>query len=163
MAILNWCRAALVSLLVLAVSGSLTACGVGAKQQAVYDDDAQIVQAGDSYSFAWRTGMMDENQLTVEYRRFYGVQTIWTIDAASEQKLRLEFDSTVQKGKFKIVLVSPGDELLVVLEQGGRGVSELDIPPGEHALKIVGHNAAGKIELQVEMRDRAASPSAPAV
>ncbi len=160
MTVYHWGKAVLTGLLVLALSGSLTGCSVGAKQQSVYDDDAQIVQEGDSYSFAKRTGTLEDDELTLEYRRFYGVQTVWSIDAASEQKLRLEFDSLVQKGKFKIVLVSPDDELLVVLEQGGQGVAELDLPPGEHALKIVGQNAAGRIEVQMELRD--ADPSSAA-
>lgn len=147
MTVFHWGKAVLTGLLVLALSGSLTGCGVGAKQQSVYDDDAQIAAQGDSYSFSKRTGTLSENELSLEYRRFYGVQTVWAFEPEGSEEVRLEYGADVQKGKFKLVLVTPDQAVQVLLAESGQGSMKMTLPPGRCAVKIVGHNASGRIGL----------------
>jgi len=150
MTVFHWGKAVLTGLLVLALSGSLTACSVGAKQQAVYDDDAQIAEQGDSYSFAKRTGTLSEDELSLEYRRFYGVQTVWTFESDSSEEVQIEYDAVVEKGKFKVVMVTSDQVVRVLLEQCGQGTVELAVPAGKSAVKIVGHRASGRICLSLD-------------
>lgn len=140
-------------MLLAVIAAVLAGCGPGAKQRGIYDDESQIVESGDSYSFAERLGGADEGALDLEYAGFYGVQTIWTVSSEQATKLSIEFDSQVRKGKFKLVLVTPEQQLITVLDHEGDGKGEVAISAGDYALKIVGYNASGQIKLQLKAED----------
>jgi hypothetical protein len=133
-------------LLALVIAG----CGIDKDKEAIYDDDKRIAQEGDSYSFFQRSGEEEKkgNHLKLQYSRFYGVQTLWAYESPKECEINLNYDSQVDKGKFKVVLVTPKQEVIKIAEQDDKGSFKAVVPKGKYSVKIVGNNAKGEILLE---------------
>jgi len=128
----------------------LTGCAAGQDKQKLFDDDAAIVQDGDSYTFVNRTGSTDSDEaLVLAYTGFSGVQTIWTMEASGTSKVDFEFDSMVDAGDFKVVLVTPDKEVVTLLSGTKQGAATQELTPGKYAVKLVGRNAGGQLSLSL--------------
>ncbi len=137
-------------LLVLALSGFLTACSVGEKQRALYDDEGQFVKTGDSYSFFRKNGEIDERQMALSCQRFYGMQTVWEVNAEEEGLLKVNYDCQLKRGKLKVVVITPELDVMHLFEQCGKGSREITLSEGKYVVRIVGKNANGKVSMQLE-------------
>lgn len=75
-------------LLLLVVA--MTGCAAGQDKTNLFDDNAKIAQAGDSYTFVNRQGLDNNdaiNQVNIKYDGFSGDQTIWTLTEKRMQPL----------------------------------------------------------------------------
>lgn len=140
-------RLALLSVLII-IALVLGGCGIDDDKKTIYDDAQRIAQAGDSYSFYKRSEKKDEQQVEIRYSRFYGVQTIWVIEFQQQGEIILNYDSQVNNGKFKVVLITPEGQVIKVAEQNSRGSFTFGLPKGKYTVKIVGNNANGAIRLE---------------
>lgn len=124
-------------------------CGIDKDKKSIYDDDKRIAQEGDSYSFFQRSEEeKKENHLKLHYSRFYGVQTLWAFESPKECEINLNYESQVDKGEFKVVLITPEDEVIKIAEQKSKGIFKVVVPKGKYSVKIVGNNAKGEILLE---------------
>lgn len=127
--------------------------GVGQKQKNVYGDNKVIVQSGDSLTYSERTGTVDEEDAELAFTGFYGSDTLWSIKSASEGKLGIEFKQNVSRGKFKLVLITPTEETVIVAEGSSEGTVELPLVQGTSRIKIVGNKGKGEIALHLAAGD----------
>lgn len=138
--------ALLFSLVIL--SFVLGGCGIDEDKETIYDDDQRIAQEGDSFSFYQRTGETDEKHVDIKYNRFYGVQTLWVIKTKDQSEINLNYNSQVNNGKFKVVLITPEREVINIAEQNRKGSFKVAVSKGKYSLKIVGNNANGAIRFE---------------
>lgn len=120
-----------------------------AKQNIFADEDA-LVQEADSYTYANRLGGGEtQDQLDLEYSGFSGMETIWTFDVEDAGQISLEFDSTVDNGDFKVVLITPDKEIEEVLNGAQQGETTIALAQGKTILRLVGRDAGGHILLSI--------------
>lgn len=126
----------------------MAGCAAGQDKQKLFDDDAAIAQDGDSYTFVHRTGSTDSDEaIALAYTDFSGVQTIWTMEVSAPSKVDLAFNSTVETGDFKVVLVTPDKAVFTLLSGTQQGAATQELKPGKYAVKLVGRNADGQFSL----------------
>lgn len=136
--------------LVLLFSNLLYGCDAYEQKSSIYDSNTKILQNGDSFYFMNRIGEIDENRLDLKFNKFYGVQTIWIIIVDQPGEIKIEFDSNVKSGDFKVVLETPEQELIKIIENEGTDSYKLNALAGDYKIKIVGKNAYGSIKIEIE-------------
>jgi hypothetical protein len=98
--------------------------------------------------------------MNIEFGNFYGSQTIWTIDAKKEGKIELQYDSNVNSGKFKGVLVKPGGEVINIFEGTKKDSTSITVPEGRYRFKIAGNAANGKAAVNLKLDKEMSSTAA---
>ncbi len=63
--------------------------------------------------------------------------------------LKIYSDLEVEEGQFKVVLTTPEDEVMTLLEGSRAGVTSIELIEGVSKVKIVGYGAAGEIDLDI--------------
>ena len=128
---------------------SLYGCGTSEDKINIYDNNGKIAQEGDSFSFFNRTGETDNKNMDIQYPKFYGVQTIWSLNVEKENEVNIDFDSRVSSGDFKAVIVTPEHEVISFAESSGKGTQKIQAQKGKYSIKIVGRNAKGHIKFDL--------------
>jgi len=135
----------------LLLAAVMLGCAAGQDKQKIFDDNEAIVQDGDSYTFVDRTGSTNSDEsVALAYTGFSGVQTIWTMEASTASEVEFEFDSTVDKGEFKVVLVTPDQKVVTLLTGTQQGATTQALVQGKYDVKLVGRNADGKFTLSLK-------------
>jgi len=128
----------------------LFGCTAGQDKQKIFDDNAAIIQDGDSYTFVNRTGSTDSDEaIALTYTGFSGLQTIWTMEVSATSEVDFEFNSTVDSGDFTVVLVTPEKAVVTLLTGTQQGTATQELTPGKYAVKLVGRNADGQLRLSL--------------
>ncbi len=120
----------------------LFGCSNVAIQKNVFDKDDEIIKQGDSYSYYSRLGTVSENTVNLSFKNFYGAETIFTIQDL--EILNIEISYEVSKGRFKVVLIDPNDEITIIDES-----AVINLLEGEYRMKIVGDDATGNIDMTI--------------
>ncbi|MDR5659311.1 hypothetical protein RH915_07395 [Serpentinicella sp. ANB-PHB4] len=118
-------------------------------QRKAYDDDQYILQEKDNYTFTNRSYQDEDENYAMTFDTFYGVETLWEMDAEAEGKLFLEYESNLKKGSFRCVLVTPENEVITLFDGTDKGKLELDVVEGKSWLKIVGKDAGGAFAITI--------------
>ena len=129
----------------------LSGCAAGQDKQKIFDDNAAIIQDGDSYTFVNRTGStLSDEEVELTYTGFSGVQTIWTMEVSATSAVDFEFNSTVNSGDFKVVLVTPDKAVVTLLTGTQQGDATQALTQGKYAVKLIGRNADGQFKLSLK-------------
>lgn len=139
--------AVMVSILVMTM---LTGCNPSEYQKSIYGQNSFIAKQGDSYTYKNNIGKTTKDELDRTFERFYGMETIWTIDANEEDTLNVEFDSKVENGEFKIVFIDAENKVSKIFEGSNKGTAEIRIQKGKSRIKVVGKDAKGEIKLRIK-------------
>lgn len=126
-----------------------SSCGISAYQKNLYNDNSKIIKQGDSYSFIKRVGNSYNNKTSIKFGTFYGMETLWTIDAKSEGNVRINYKIQISRGKFKIVFISPDNEIKTICENTQNGSIVIKAEMGKSRIKIVGNDAKGEVEISL--------------
>lgn len=137
------------TLFVILAMVALSGCGVKQEQREMYSNDKAIAESGDSYTYRDRTGDVTSETADIGFTKFYGSDTIWTIEAGQESELTLQVQQALSQGKFKIVLVTPDGKIEVVKEGSGKGEFKLQLAEGRNTIKFAGSNAKGTVHIQL--------------
>jgi outer membrane lipoprotein-sorting protein len=113
----------------------------------IYNNNAKIAESGDSYNFKERMGSNTLNELKLKFKTFYGMETIWIIEARVQGTITFDFETQIKSGKFKAVLISPTKEVMTILDQSNAGSITLSVDKGNNRVKIVGNGATGEVNL----------------
>ncbi|MBP3040535.1 hypothetical protein J9303_13675 [Bacillaceae bacterium Marseille-Q3522] len=118
----------------------------------MYDDNNKIAGEGDSFSYNSRTEPENESNLKIDvsYRGFYGTGTIWNLDAKEAGDITFTYDSTVNNGDFKAVLINPEKEIENIFEGSQQGDKTIKLTVGKYRLKIVCRDANGEIKISID-------------
>jgi hypothetical protein len=136
----------------LFLAGVLSGCTGAASQEKlnIFDDESAIVQEADHYTYLNRVGTENTSErIDLQYSGFSGSDTIWTFEVEEAGQISLEFDSTVASGDFKVVLVTPEQEIEEVLVGEQAGDQTFDLTAGKTVLRLIGREASGQIVLEI--------------
>lgn len=140
----------LISILILLFTAG---CKGTAYQRRLYDDDKKIVSDGDSYTYGLRSGMTDNNKTTIKFGRFTGMETIYYVEAKNNSKIKIDFNTKIKNGNFKVVFIDTNNNITKILEGTLQGSVDLDVLKGTGRIKFVGRDAAGEISLKIYPAD----------
>lgn len=121
----------------------------GFNMSGIYEDDTKIAAKADSRSFSHRLGSTSDNQSKITYDGFTGAETIWNIESESDGSITIEYNSQVDKGDFKLVIIDPQNKVENIFEYSGEGTEIIDIKKGKSRIKIVGKESKGEFSLKI--------------
>lgn len=140
----------IVAVLLFKSNSSITNTVADSKQKAMYDNNSYIAQQGDTYTYMTSIGHSEQKDtLDMTYQRFYGSETIWTLNASKPGEIRIKYDSKVKEGRFKAVLISPSKNVLTIVNANKVGNYKYTLQEGEYRIKIIGDNAYGNIRMKL--------------
>ena len=133
------------------VAVSMPGCG---DQNATYDDDAKIARTGESSRTTAASSLIIGQDLSVS-ATMTGDKTIWRHNAASDVDVTFSYSLSVTSGgKAKLVLITPDDEVIVLIENADNTQytdlqsQTVSLKAGKNRIKIVGYDAP-KFELKL--------------
>ncbi|MGL5615028.1 MAG: hypothetical protein ACRDD2_02190 [Sarcina sp.] len=115
----------------------------------LFYDDSKIIESVDNYSFLIRNGLSMNNETNLKFN-FSGINSIWSLSANNENKLKITYNSKITSGEFKVLLITSEKKIIDILENDSEGIKDLILPKGENIIKIVGDNAIGEMQLKLE-------------
>lgn len=140
--------------LMLLVSITFSGCADGTLyQRSIFDDETKIIKESDSYSFKKRVIENKDNELKIKYKKFYGMDTLYEFKSEGEGLVTIEYDSRLEKGKFRIVLID-SDEVIDILKEH-KGSYSFKFKDKKIILKIIGYNASGELDLKLNINKNA--------
>lgn len=127
---------------------TISSCGVSQNKKNIYNNNDKIVQEGDSFSYRTRIDTEDSNdKIDVKYSSFSGTETIWALESKEDGEIIFKYNSTVNSGDFKAVLINPKKEIEIILIGNQQGDKVVKLAKGKYIFKIVGRNAKGEIKI----------------
>lgn len=132
-------------------------CGCGLSNQDknmndkenLYDDNDKIAQEDNNYTYLTCASNRKDNDIEIKYSGFSGADTIYRIEAKEDTEITFNYDSTVDKGKFKVVLINPKNEVETILGGTSKDSKTIKLTKGNYSFKNIGANAEGKIEISI--------------
>lgn len=141
----------------LAGIGIVAALGGCAPSQhaAIYDDDARICDNADSYTFVnYRGGIDPEGgEVELDFAGFTGKYTLWDLYADGEADATLSGEIAVGSEPYRLVMVTPEDDVIEILEGSGAVDEQLELADGRTRLIMLGKGAKGSVSLELEASD----------
>ena len=122
---------------------------IGKNQKYIYNDDLKIMDQGDSYSFSYKEGICEGNTVDLKFK-FTGSNTLWDIETNNEAVINIDYSANISDGKFKVILITPENEIINVLEQSDSGKKEIKLKNGTSRIKMVALDAKGSLILNIE-------------
>lgn len=120
------------------------------EQENIFNDDARMMDSGDSYSFGSKLGNVTEKEANIKFSSFSGLYTVWQLNATSDVTTKLSISGNAKRNKFKIIQVNGDSEIYTLWEGEGDKEIVLSIPKGNTAIKWVGKKTSGKVMMQLE-------------
>jgi hypothetical protein len=119
----------------------------------VYDNVEKIAQEDDKYTF-WTKAIFDQSdgktgEFHLKYSDLSGDETFWVISSKENGSITFNYESTVNSGNFKVVLVNPDKKVENILEGTNKGNETIKLTGGEYRLKVVGRNTSGDIKFLI--------------
>lgn len=121
---------------------------IGNNRKSIYTDNSKIVALNDNYSYLYKRGINEKGYTNMSFK-FSGMETIWEISSKNDSTINIEFDSKIESGKFKVVLIDPNDNVIKILEQSQEGRSKFDIKKGNSRIKVIGSDCKGKLKINI--------------
>lgn len=137
-------RKGLVLALALLVIGLAGCIPVGELRLSIYDKDKEIARQWNTYSYKDRI-----SGDSLRYSEFSGTDTIHRFDLAREETVEISIRSSVAAGRFKCVLITPSNEIIILVEHTDERELVINLPPGVSRIKLVGYRASGEFSLSI--------------
>ena len=145
------CNKLVLGILVMLAIMNITGCSsVANYKNSIFDDESKIINQGDSYTYLTRLGKSIGNEAGIEFTSFSGTDTIYRIVSDGENAVVFSFESIVDKGDFKVVLITPDDEVINIVDGIKEGSETILLKEGTSRIKLVGKKAKGEIKLKIE-------------
>lgn len=128
--------------------GTMCSCEIENDKANIYKDNDKIAQENNDFTFEKRKCSEESNdKLDMEYDLFYGTNTIWVIQSKDKGEITFNYNSIVDKGDFKAVLVYPNKEIETVFEGKTEDSKTIKLTQGKYFFRIVGKKAKGKLKI----------------
>lgn len=129
----------------------MTGCTSGSRyQKSVFNDDDKIINGEDSYTYKKRIGNMVKDRIDMKFGTFTGIDTVNKIKAEKDDDIVIKFESKIDKGDFKVVLITPDDKIINILEGTSEGTKTIPIKKGLNRIRVVGKEAKGKVKIEID-------------
>ena len=151
--------AAAAALVCTALAGVGLAAALGgcapSRHAAIYDDDARICDNADSYTFVnYRGGIDPEGgEVELDFAGFTGKYTLWNLYTDGEADATLSGEVAVGSEPYRLVMVTPEDDVVEILEGSGTVDEQLELADGRTRLVMLGKSAEGSVALELEASD----------
>ena len=136
--------------------GIMCGCGfsnqnknMNSNKENMYNNHDKIVQEDNNYTYVTSGSTRENNEIEIKYSGFSGIDTICFLEAKEDTEITFNYDSTVDNGKFKAVLIDPNNEAENILEGTEQSNKTIKLTKGKYDLKNVGANADGKIKIYI--------------
>ncbi|WP_454054640.1 50S ribosomal protein L7ae [Clostridium sp. Marseille-Q7071] len=153
---MNFKKRKILVIITIIMINLLIGCGKNNFMDRVYNDDSKIANDSDTFE-------LDKSDETIEegvYKgkvKLSGSGTIWTYESDEDFDLQVPYILSVKSGKAKIVLISPDNTVVTLVENTAKssveGNTTLTIPikKGINRIKLVGYKKADiELELHIE-------------
>ena len=141
-------------MLVILVVMNIAACNSVVKyQSSIFHDESKIVREADSYTYGSRTSNSRGNEYDIKFASFSGMETIYRIESDGENDVIVAFEAIVQEGEFKVVLITPDDEVINIVNGTDEGNQTIKIKEGVSRIKLVGKKAKGEVSIKIHAED----------
>lgn len=128
----------------------ISSCGVSQDKKNIYNDNDKILQERDSFNYRLLLYIEDSaDKINIKYSGFYGKVSIWNFESEENAEVTFKYNSTVDRGDFKVVLIKSDDEIENILIGNEQGEKNIKLDKGKYTLKIVGRNANGKAVISI--------------
>ena len=126
--------------------------GVVFTKNNIYNNNDKIVEYDYRYNYINKIGegKKPDDEIDIKYSGFSGIDTIWILESKEESEITFNYDSTVNSGDFKAVLINPQKEVKNILEGTEQGSKTIKLAKGKYKFKLVGRNAEGKINITID-------------
>ncbi|WP_026887867.1 hypothetical protein [Clostridium beijerinckii] len=132
-------------------------CGVTANQDNnenidkvnIYSNNDEIIQEENNYTYRTYGDSIKNNEIEIKYSGFSGLETICFLEVSEDTEITFNYDSTVDNGKFKEVVINPKNEVENIVEGTDQSSKTIKLTKGKYSLKNVGANADGKIKINI--------------
>ena len=121
----------------------------GSKESDNHIENNDIFLQLDNSSYSERLARAVNNHSDISFSVFNGIDTITLLNTGDGDELEIEFTSKINKGNFKLVFISPDDEIIVLLNQSQNGIKKLIPGKGVSRIKIMGKDASGILSLSI--------------
>ena len=119
--------------------GLLSGCNTSS-----YNNKDAIIADEDSYTYRQCNDEgSSDSSLNREFAEFSGKDTVWTLEAETKTVISINLSTDLEKGKFKVLLVTSNDNIEIILEGEGTKDETIEIDAGTSRIIIVGENASG--------------------
>jgi hypothetical protein len=117
------------------------------------DNPDWIYQIGDSYSYQVRDSTVQGDSINIDFKGFYGRDTVWEIISNHNVLMPYELDiSDVHATVFKVVVVHEGTgEVRTIYQRGTDGPGLIALSPGKHTVKLIGYDARGSLYMKLSV------------
>lgn len=138
----------------IGIAAVLGGC-VPSQQAAIYDDDARIADNVNSHTFVnFRGGVdLEGGEVELGFTGFTGKYTLWTLYADGEADATLNGEIAVGSEPYRLVMVTPEDDVVELLEGSGTLDEQLELADGRTRIIMLGKGAAGSVSLKLEASD----------
>lgn len=128
----------------------IVSCVFNVWQKNIYNNNKKIAQQGDDYTYSRTSSENSNDKIDWNYSDFSGDDTVWILNSKEDCEITINYHSTVDNGKFKVVLANPKkEEVEDILEGTEEGNKTIKLSKEEYRIKIVGKNAEGQIKLSI--------------
>ena len=148
----------IISLMVIGVIASkviivLESDSLGANGRDIYNNEYKIVSENDSYSYLRKKLKNEENNMNLKFVEFTGIDTAYNIESYKEGIITLQYETEILKGEFKVLLITPSNEIVNVLEGNNKGNNNIKISSGKSKIRIVGNKSTGNLKINITSSD----------
>jgi hypothetical protein len=118
-------------------------------QANIYNNNDKIAQEESNYTYITFGSDRKNNEMEIKYSGFSGIDTICFIETKEDAEITINYDSIVEKGNFKAVLINPKSEIETIVEGSGQSSKTIKLAKGKYGFRNVGANADGKIKFSI--------------
>jgi hypothetical protein len=140
----------LLIIIILLLSVIIAGCSPSVRyQNSIFDDEEKIIANRDSFTYRHRIGNNSEDELDLKYASFSGIETVYKITTEEKNNVTFDFESEVEKGDFKVVLITPDSQVVDIIHGTHEGSETIPIKEGISKIKLVGKRAKGHIKIKI--------------
>jgi len=119
---------------------------VGPKEKIYYDNE-KISADFDSY---FTKSYIEIGNNHIKFGYFSGSKTIYEFDESNSKMVSINYNVLVKDGRFKLVLILPDKEVILLCEGSDKAKNEIEIPKGISKIKMVGIKAKGEVNITIQ-------------
>ena len=121
-------------------------------QNSIFNDENKIIKEADSFSYGEKLGNVKGNKIDIKFNSFSGMDTICDIIADEESNVVFNFESIIEKGNFKVVVITPDDKIIDILNDTEEGSETILLKQGISKLKFIGKKSNGETKINVNSK-----------
>lgn len=126
-------------------------------QQKYYDDDEMIAKQEDNYSSVKNSSHTNvfngKAEFNMDVKKFDGKLSLLSLETDTAKEVSMALDFELESGKFKICLITPLDEVVVVADESNNDTLVLNIESGKSQLVMVGVDAKYQLKINIEKHE----------